>query len=139
MLEDAAKKLEAALKKTIHLVPKESEEQIALFRWAALCKHTYPELNLLHHIPNGGTRNKAEAARLKAEGVKPGVPDLCLPVPRGQYHGLYIELKRKHGGRISKPQSEWIDALLMHGYCAAVCNGWEEAKGMIERYLKGKC
>lgn len=127
------------MKKTIHLVPKESEEQIALFRWASLCKNTYPELNLLHHIPNGGTRNKAEAARLKAEGVKPGVPDLCLPVPRGQYHGLYIELKRKHGGRISKSQSEWIDALLMHGYCAAVCNGWEEAKGMIERYLKGKC
>ena len=66
----------------------ESQEQQALFEWAELSKRCFPELELLFHVPNGGARSKATAGRLKAEGVKPGVPDLCLPVPRGAYHGL---------------------------------------------------
>ena len=75
------------------------------------------------------------AARLKAAGVKSGVPDICLPVPRAGYHGLYIELKRQKGGRISPEQTEWIDALIKQGYCAAVCRGWEAAREEILRYL----
>ena len=81
-------------------VPTEADEQIALFEWAALQSGRFPELTLLHHVPNGGSRNKIEAARLRAQGVKSGVPDLCLPVARGGNHGLYIELKRQRGGRI---------------------------------------
>lgn len=73
-------------------VPTEAQEQMTLFSWAAMQSGKYPELNLLYHVPNGGSRHKAEAGRLRAEGVKAGVPDLCLPVARGQYHGLYIEL-----------------------------------------------
>ena len=69
-------------------VPTESVEQQSLFRWAAYQSGKYPELKLLYHVPNGGSRNKAEAGRFKAEGVKAGVPDLCLPVPRGEFHGL---------------------------------------------------
>lgn len=136
MCQNARKELEIAVKKNI--TPTESEEQIALFRWAEFAKGARPELSLLHHIPNGGSRHKAEAARLKAEGVKAGVPDLCLPVPRGRYHGLYIELKRKRGGRVSGAQSEWMEALLRQGYCAAICYGWEEAKKLIEQYLNAK-
>ena len=71
-------------------VPTEAQEQMTLFSWAAMQSGKYPELNLLYHVPNGGSRHKAEAGRLRAEGVKAGVPDLCLPVARGQYHGLYI-------------------------------------------------
>lgn len=97
----------------------------------------YPELNLLYHVPNGGSRHKAEAGRLRAEGVKAGVPDLCLPVARGQYHGLYIELKRQRGGRTSDHQSEWLDALSAQGYKAALCYGWEQAAGTIIEYLTG--
>lgn len=82
-------------------VPTEAQEQITLFSWAAV--QAIPELALLYHIPNGGSRHKAEAARLRAEGVRSGVPDLCLPVPRGGCHGLYIELKRLRGGRLSEP------------------------------------
>ena len=82
-------------------VPTEAQEQMTLFSWAAMQSGKYPELNLLYHVPNGGSRHKAEAGRLRAEGVKAGVPDLCLPVARGQYHGLYIELKRQRGGRTS--------------------------------------
>lgn len=87
-------------------VPTEAQEQMTLFSWAAMQSGKYPELNLLYHVPNGGSRHKAEAGRLRAEGVKAGVPDLCLPVARGQYHGLYIELKRQRGGRTSDHQSE---------------------------------
>lgn len=61
----------------------ESAEQRALFEWAALREGKWPELSLLHHIPNGGSRNKAEAARLKLEGVKAGIPTYTCPSPAG--------------------------------------------------------
>jgi len=67
--------------------------------------------------------------------VKSGLPDLCLPVPRGKYHGLYIELKKEHGGIVSKNQREWLDNLTRQGYCSVVCHGWEDAKNTIEEYL----
>lgn len=118
-------------------VPTEAQEQITLMNWAALQSGKYPELKLLYHVPNGGSRNKAEAGRLRAEGVKAGVPDLCLPVARGEYHGLYIELKRQRGGRASRNQVEWLDALSRQGYKVALCYGWEAAAETILRYLTG--
>ena len=66
----------------------EAAEQEAVIAWCGWMEKQHPELKLLFHIPNGGSRNKAEAANLKAQGVKPGVPDLCLPVARCGYHGL---------------------------------------------------
>jgi hypothetical protein len=75
----------------------EHDEQVALSRWVTLLQPRHPELALLHAIPNGGHRHKAVAVRLKAEGVKRGVPDLCLPVPRGGHHGLYLEMKTRQG------------------------------------------
>ena len=117
-------------------VPTEAQEQMTLFSWAAMQSGKYPELNLLYHVPNGGSRHKAEAGRLRAEGVKAGVPDLCLPVARGQYHGLYIELKRQRGGRISEEQVRWINGLLKQGYAAAICKGWQEAASVIIDYLR---
>lgn len=119
-------------------VPTEAEEQIALFEWATLQSGRFPELALLYHVPNGGSRNKIEAARLRAQGVKSGVPDLCLPVARGANHGLYIELKRQRGGRISEEQVRWINGLLEQGYAAAVCKGWQEAASVIIGYLRQK-
>lgn len=68
-------------------VPTESVEQQCLFRWAAFQSGRFPELALLYHVPNGGSRKKAEAGRFRAEGVKAGVPDLCLPVARGGAQG----------------------------------------------------
>lgn len=113
----------------------ESQEQQALIEWSTLQAKTYPELELLHHIPNGGKRNIATAARLKREGVKAGVPDLCLPVPRGEWHGLYIEMKAPKG-KVSENQEKWIEALKKQGYAVAVCYGWESAKDNILMYLK---
>ena len=96
----------------------------------------YPEIKLMHHIPNGGMRHKATAARLKAEGVKSGVPDICLPVARGKHHGLYIELKRIKGGKPTDNQIKWMAALNKQGYQVALCNGWEAAAKVITQYLQ---
>ena len=117
-------------------VPTEDAEQMALFRWAELQAGKYPELRLLFHIPNGGSRGKAEAGRFRAMGVKAGVPDLCLPIAKAGYHGLYIELKRTKGGRVSPEQTGWLDDLRKRGYVAAVCKGWEDAARVIEWYIK---
>ena len=112
----------------------EAQEQKALFAWAALASKKYPELVLLYHIPNGGSRNKIEAANLKRQGVKAGVPDICLPVARSGFHGLYIELKAGRN-KATEKQREWLTALEREGYQAVVCYGWEEAKKAIEEYL----
>lgn len=115
----------------------EAREQEALFRWADFAAGTIPELKLLYHIPNGGSRNKAEAANLKRQGVKAGVPDLFLTVARGGYHGLYIELKFGKN-KTSKNQDKWLSELSAQGFCAMVCYGWVEAKDAICEYLKGE-
>ena len=110
----------------------ERDEQIALFDWAQY----RTDLRLLHHIPNEGRRSIQYAMSLKRQGMKPGVPDICLPVARGGYHGLYIELKTKTG-RQSPEQKQWQRDLLEEGYCAVVCKGFEAARETIDWYMKG--
>lgn len=116
----------------------EEEEQVALFNWTKMQEGKYPELKLMFHIPNGGLRSKSEAARFKRAGVKSGVPDIFLPCARGNYHGLFVELKRLTGGRTSKEQKAWIAALENAGYAAYVCRGWQEAVRTITWYLEEK-
>jgi hypothetical protein len=112
----------------------ESAEQEKLFRWAGFMSAQYPELDLLHHIPNGGSRNKIEAANLKRQGVKSGVPDLCLPVARGKHHGLYIEMKAGKNTPTDN-QRKWLSDLKGQGYATAVCYEWESAARFILSYL----
>jgi hypothetical protein len=88
-------------------------------------------------VPNGGSRGPAEAGRFKAMGVKAGVPDVFLDVPRGGFHGLRIEMKRRKGGRVSDDQADWLDYYNANGYRAVVCYGWDEARMEIEDYLRG--
>lgn len=116
------------------MIHHESEEQQALFTWAEYEKHNIPELELLYHIPNGGKRNAREAARLKREGVKSGVPDINLPIPRGMYYGLWVEMKSEKG-KPTKSQEKWIKSLRDWGHYVAVCHNWEEAKNEIIKYL----
>ena len=113
----------------------ERDEQETLFRWAAYAAGRWPALKLMYHVPNGGSRDVREARRMKGQGVKAGVPDICLPAARGGYHGLYIELKRPRGGRVSEAQGEWIEALRREGYRAEVCAGFDQARAVIEEYL----
>lgn len=79
-----------------------------------------------HAIPNGGGRSRAEAGRLKAEGVKSGVSDLFLALPAGSRHGLYIEMKASEG-RVSDDQNKWLQRSCELGYAAHVCWSADEA------------
>ena len=114
----------------------EAQHQALLMKWTQLpsIREQYPELKLLHHIPNGGKRDSIEAKHLKIQGVKSGVPDLCLPVARKNYHGLYIEMKTETG-RPSDNQKWWIEQLNGQRYKAVICHGWEEAKQCLTDYL----
>lgn len=117
----------------------EAQHQAAVMKWSCRPENRskWPELALLHHIPNGGTRDAIEGRHLKQQGVKPGVPDLCLPVPSGRYHGLYIEMKTG-AGRASEAQKWWIERLNDAGYFAEVCHGWQSAVQVLEWYLSLK-
>lgn len=118
----------------------EHDEQTALFNWSRFATAIHPELRLMFAIPNGGKRPKTGAVALKREGTRPGVPDVCLPVPKGPYSALYLELKRpgapgKPRGRPSPEQLWWLGELQAVGNCAVVCYGWHEARTAIEAYL----
>lgn len=119
----------------ISLYPSEHEEQKMLMAWSKVMESRLPKLRLLHSTPNGGDRHPATAVKLKAEGVKAGVPDLCLPVAMKDYHGLFIEMKKKRGGRLSPEQKQWRDDLEAEGYQVVVCHGFDEARDAILNYL----
>jgi hypothetical protein len=88
-------------------------------------------------VPNGGRRDIITGANLKQQGLRAGIPDLCLPVPRGQYHGLYLELKSADG-RLQKNQRMWLDELSAQGYKTATAYSFAEARQVIENYLNEK-
>ena len=112
----------------------EATEQEALITWCRIFENRYPELKMIYHIPNGGSRNRLEAANLKRQGVKAGVPDLCLPVPKDGYHGLYIEMKYGKN-KTTGNQEEWLESLRQYGYKTAVCYGEDEARETIKQYI----
>lgn len=116
----------------------EAQHQMAVFKWSAQphIRKKYPELKMLYHVPNGGRRDKIEAKHLKSQGVRKGVPDLDLPVPRKGYHGLKIEMKADKG-RLSPEQKWWIEELQKQGYLCKVCFGWESAINILMSYLEG--
>jgi len=116
--------------------PTEHQEQCALFEWAALAQGAHPELCMLFAVPNGGKRDPIVAAKLKAEGVKAGVPDVFLACPRGRWHGLFVELKRAdRSNHATSAQRAWIEMLRRYGYSAVVAYGCVEAQQAIMSYL----
>jgi len=114
----------------------EEAEQAALFEWANYMVQRWPELAFMFHIPNGGLRNKATAARLKATGVRPGVPDIFLPATRGQHAGLFIEMKYG-SNKPSSEQRKYLTRLKQEGYAVEVCYSCEQAIEIITAYLRG--
>lgn len=114
----------------------EFQHQKAVFDWSKQesVRRQYPDLKYLFHIPNGGRRDVVEAKHLQESGVRRGVPDLFLPVPRGEYHGLWIEMKTETG-RTRPEQDWWIENLMELGYAVEVCHGWTSATRVLEWYL----
>ncbi len=111
--------------------------QAALFKWAKCSSAKHPCLRLMFAIPNGGARDPITGAMLKAEGVKPGVPDIFLPHPVEPHHGLFIEMKTSRG-RVSPEQREWLMRLRNRGYAAVLCRSLTESIDTISRYIAGQ-
>ena len=108
-------------------------DHLAVNMWP---QYRMPDGKLLYYaVPNGGKRHIRTAKKLKQEGTRSGIPDLSLPIPVGQYHGLYIEMKKQKGGSTSKEQKMWIDALRKMNYRVEVANGHKVAIDLITRYL----
>jgi len=117
-------------------VDREGQEQAALMTELRI---RLPEVaDLIYHVPNGGHRIKAVAAKLKAQGVKAGIPDLVLPMARGGFFGLYIEFKATppNDAAISSSQHERIRKLNDQGYLAVVCRGHFDTVEQIRAYLR---
>lgn len=113
---------------------KEDQEQKLVIQWARIQSRAIPELELLYHIPNESKRPVVTAAYLKSMGMLPGIPDLCLPVPRGKYAALYIEMK-SDSGRVSDQQKDIICKLGQAGNCAIICRSADGAIAAIRQYL----
>lgn len=131
----------------------EHAHQTALFCWASMfvndatmSQRQRNAVESMFAIPNGGERNVIVAGKLKAEGVKSGVPDIFMPAPRydlmgKNFHGLFIEMKHEkyrkhHWGGCSQEQMDRIESLRVAGYKVAVCYSWIEARDAILEYLK---
>lgn len=116
----------------------EHGHQRAFFGWLNYVsfRGLYPLAGLCYAVPNGGKRDPATAARLKAEGVKAGVPDVVYPVPRQRFASLYMELKVDKG-RASEVQEWWHAQLRACGHAVAVCWGWQAARQCFLDYESG--
>lgn len=109
----------------------ETQEQKQLIQW---CR-TDPRFQYLFHIPNESVGGQGWLTRNRQMGVKAGVPDLFYPVPLRGYHGLFIEMKVRSGGRLSLEQQRWITALSTMGYKCVVAHGWDEAREALIEYV----
>ncbi|HHX8662898.1 TPA: VRR-NUC domain-containing protein [Vibrio alginolyticus] len=95
-------------------------------------KDIYP---LVFSIPNGGYRTPKAASMMSYEGQKKGVPDIFFPIPRGVYHGFFLEVKTEKG-RPSKEQQEKIKMFQDLGYYVVVAKGFDECICQINSYLQ---
>lgn len=106
--------------------------QVACMQWL---RWVHPEV-FCYAIPNGGYRTKRTAGIMHEEGVTPGVPDLHIPMPRGGYASLYIEMKNGKAGRVSERQQAMIERLRGYGNKVVVCRTEEDFRTAIEEYIK---
>ncbi|MDT3718457.1 VRR-NUC domain-containing protein [Pseudomonas oryzihabitans] len=114
----------------------EGKEQAALFRWIDL---QYPkDSKLIYHVPNGGDRHMLTAKKLKAQGVRAGMPDINIDIPRGGWHGMRIEFKATppRDADVAANQEATLQLLNDQGYLAIVCRGVHDAEEHIRAYMR---
>lgn len=118
-----------ATKKKPATHPSEDQEQIAVVDWCKAMRIP------VAHIPNEGKRSPQRGALMKRMGLRKGFPDLFVPMPRGGFHGLFLEMKAK-GGKTTKEQEEWLSLLNENGYAVCVAVGANEGIEKIKRYVR---
>jgi hypothetical protein len=120
----------------------EHQHQAALVAWAHRTRlpaaaDVRPGATLgtyLLALPMGGKRNPREAARLKAEGAKPGVSDLLLPLRRQGFGSFWLEMKAP-GKKPTPAQREWLELMREAGYRAEWHDSWTEAAAALADYV----
>ena len=116
------------------LISREKDEQAAVVQWLRL--KGIPHIAHMTGVNLYG--NFALINMLRRVGcLQPGIPDLQIPVPSGNYHSLFIEMKKEKGGVLSVEQKEWLSMLEGYGHKAARANGADEAIKIIQDYLEG--
>lgn len=123
------KRKRTVAKRKLPPAPTEESEQLRLAAWLDERRVCWT------HVPNGGARHPATAVKLKAAGVKPGIPDILIfdrPSKFEYYVGVAIELKRCRGGKVSAEQQRWCDALRMRGWRALIAHGANDAIRELE-------
>lgn len=107
--------------------PTEHDEQKAFCKYLDFVHLTY------FAVPNGSNKSMTARRKFKAEGLKAGVPDMVILLEGGKT--VFIEMKRKRGGTVSKEQKEWLERLRVLGFDAYICKGAKEAIEVVQKYL----
>jgi len=112
----------------------EHETQVAFFNFIKMFEDSHKELKYIFAVPNGGKRTEFVAKKMKAEGTKRGVPDICVPIPKNNYCGLWIEFKSSTG-RQSEEQKDFQKFLEINGYAYKICRTSAEGIEELQKYL----
>ena len=112
----------------------EHDTQAAFIQYVRLREMDMPEIKWLHAIPNGGARNAVTGARMKEEGVRKGIWDICFPFASGGYHGLYIEFKNGKN-KLTPEQVEFGEFVRKQGYKTGVAYTVDEAIEILQEYI----
>jgi hypothetical protein len=113
----------------------ERHEHLALMQWVKMKPLIYRHLI---HIANERECSAEQRKLFAALGVMSGCCDFFLFIPIHPFHGMWLELKRRDHFNVSLKQREFLDSAKKMGYATAIAKGWEEAKEIIESYLKGE-
>lgn len=113
----------------------ESRAQQAVIEWWGRnhARFGVPEI-LLFAVGNGGARSVVTGAIMKREGVRRGTSDLLLLIPRGDFHGMAIEMKAEDG-RTTPEQRVFLDVAHGQGYHTRICYSCDSAMNEITNYL----
>ncbi|MCS7317521.1 MAG: VRR-NUC domain-containing protein [Candidatus Dojkabacteria bacterium] len=112
----------------------EHKEQTKFFKLVRTLEEINEDVRFVFAVPNGGPRHPFVAKRLKEEGVKRGVPDIFVPIPKNGYHGLFIEMKVEKR-KLSREQAIFKVFLEKKNYLYYVCYSAEEAFNLLKKYL----
>ena len=127
-------------------IPREYDEQVAVFEYAQMAERRDPRWGLLFATLNGVRLPISLAVKMKRAGMRADIPDIILPVRvpadpfcdgRSSWGGLWIEMKRVKGGVVSEGQKWYHEALRQQGYKVEVAKGAKNAIEIIEKYLAG--
>ena len=118
----------------------EHDQQVYVIQWCQMHETQYPELSMIFAVPNAGKRSIGAARYYLAEGLKSGVPDIILPIPRDsdfiedEHPGLAIEMKDGKN-KTTDNQKWWLERLTHYGWKTLVAYSADEAINAIKKYL----